>query len=289
MPLVTVFTPTYNRASLLPRLFESLAKQTCLDFEWLIVDDGSTDNTEEVIKNIKEGNDKFHIRYYKKANGGKHTAINFGVKLAEGELFFIVDSDDYLTNKSIELVTHYYNQIKDKPNFCGVSGMRGHSNGLKIGTATNFKEFDCTIAESGYKYHIHGDKAEAIKTEILKEFPFPEFHDERFCPEALIWNRMSKKYQIRYFNKIIYICDYLEDGLTNNQSKLLERNKRSTAITYKEMVENNDAPIIFRIRCAINFWRYTLTSSLKMERAFRLKWYWIALLPFGVIARIIKG
>lgn len=288
--LITVFTPTYNRAKLLPRLYRSLKEQTNKDFEWVIVDDGSTDNTKEVIDNIitQQEND-FPIRYFYKENGGKHTAINRGVREANGELFFIVDSDDILTFNSVELISIFYNQIRDKDSFCGVSGMKGDFENNKIGTKVNFNILDCTIAESGYKYHIHGDKAEIIRTSIMKEFPFPEYNDEHFCPEALVWNRISKRYKIRYFNKIIYLCEYLEGGLSDQQAKLLEKNKKATMLTYKEVVESVEKPILFRIRSAINFWRYTLLYSFFLDKTYRLKWYWIILLPLGLFVRCLKG
>ena len=109
--LITVFTPTYNRAHLLQMLYDSLCKQTFNDFEWLIVDDGSKDDTESVV-NTFIAEDRLDIRYIKQSNGGKHRAINRGVAEANGDLFFIVDSDDYLSNNGLELIEYYYEQIK---------------------------------------------------------------------------------------------------------------------------------------------------------------------------------
>lgn len=295
MPLITVFTPTYNRVQLLLRLYDSLKAQTCTDFEWLIVDDGSIDNTEAIVSEIilKQNNtvdeQLFPVRYIKKDNGGKHTAVNRGVKEAKGELFFIVDSDDILPDISIERIIFYYNQVKNNEEHCGVSGMKGFFNYQKVGSQKHFRTFDCTIAESGYKYHIRGDKAEVIRTKVMKEFPFPEFEGERFCPEALVWNRISTKYKIRYFDEIIYLCEYLEGGLTSQIAKLLERNVKATMITYKEMVENTKAPFLFRMKNAINFWRYTLLVSFTLDQKFRLKWYWTLFMPVGFMVRLLKG
>lgn len=291
MPLITVFTPAYNRGSLLPRLYESLCRQTVHDFEWLIVDDGSTDDTQKVIGSIKDHHPShlFSIEIHHQSNGGKHSAINRGAKLAHGKLFFCVDSDDMLTENSIEKIINYYDQIRDLPNFCGVAGMKGYFNYQKVGTQVHFNVLDCSIAESGYKYHIHGDKAEVIRTAIMREYPFPEFVGERFCPEALVWNRISKRYNIRYFDEVIYLCEYLSDGLSSQQAKLLERNPKATMLTYKEMVENNAAPLPFRIKNAINYWRYTFLKSFRMDRSFRLKWYWLSCFPLGIIVRMLKG
>lgn len=288
--MITVFTPAYNRAHLLPRLFESLCKQTFKDFEWVVVDDGSTDDTKSLTLSLsnREGT-WFPVRYFYQENGGKHRAINRGVKEAKGELFFIVDSDDLLFPYSLEIVDEEYKSIKDDKSFCGICGMKGYSSNIKVGTQIRFGHLDCTIMESSYKYHIYGDKAEVIKTEIFRKFPFPEYENEKFCPEALVWNRMSKYYRIRYFDKIIYQCEYLPDGLTSKISKLLERNIKSTMLTYKEMNEFEAAPMWFKVRSAINFYRYTLLKSFRCHASFRLKTCWIWTLPLGFFSRLIKG
>ena len=124
MPQITVFTPTYNRGNLLQCVYESLQKQTYKDFEWVIVDDGSTDETERIVTEFKNGA-TFPIIYKKKKNEGKHIAINEGCRLARGEWFFIVDSDDYLTDDALDTVNYYSDKIKDKPDFAGVVGLRG--------------------------------------------------------------------------------------------------------------------------------------------------------------------
>lgn len=124
MPKITVFTPTYNRGNLLRCVYESLQKQTYKDFEWVIVDDGSTDETERIVTELKN-EAKFPIIYKKKKNEGKHIAINEGCCLARGEWFFIVDSDDYLTDDALDAVNYYSNKIRDKSDFAGVVGLRG--------------------------------------------------------------------------------------------------------------------------------------------------------------------
>ncbi len=129
--LITVFTPTFNRATIIPKLYNSLVNQSFRDFEWIVVDDGSTDNTEAIFKNwVKES--VFPIRYIKVQNGGKHRAINLGVNIAQGELFFIVDSDDVLLPDSLELIASKYSEIKDDSQFCGLAGSRGTPPGHRI-------------------------------------------------------------------------------------------------------------------------------------------------------------
>ena len=124
---ITLFTPTYNRAYVLETLYRSIQRQTFRDFEWIVVDDGSTDNTEDLVNSWMEEKNFFPIRYYKQANGGKCRAINWGLDLAEGELFFIMDSDDYLTDDAMETVVKWESTIAGKQGYCGVAGNRGSS------------------------------------------------------------------------------------------------------------------------------------------------------------------
>ena len=119
---VTVFTPTYNRAYILERLYNSLKRQSIYDFEWLVIDDGSTDSTSQLLEKWKKENLPFDIVYYKKDNGGKCRAINLGLQYARGELFLVVDSDDYLSEDAIEKITAWSNTIKEKEQFCGFAG-----------------------------------------------------------------------------------------------------------------------------------------------------------------------
>ncbi len=252
--MVTVFTPTYNRAYSLPRLYNSLCKQTCKDFEWLIVDDGSSDDTEKLISNYLNEN-IIPIRYYKQLNGGKHRAINHGVRRAKGELFFIVDSDDWLADNAIERILLRYQGIKNNSDFAGVCGLRVYPSGTKIGGENNFGILDCTSLDFRYKYNVSGDMAEVIRTDILKKYPFPEFKNEKFCPEALIWNRIALKYKLRYFYERIYICEYLPDGLTSKITRIRHLSPKASTLYYSEFTKM-PIPRLHRIKGAINFWRF---------------------------------
>lgn len=253
--MITIFTPTYNRAYRLPDLYKSLQRQNCKDFEWLVVDDGSTDNTSELFEQWQVEEKTFSIRYFKQPNGGKHRAVNRGVKEAKGELFYIVDSDDILPSKSIETIIHYYNQIKDNIQFAGVCGLRAYHNGERIGGERNFGILDCTSLDFRYKYCIKGDMAEVIRTHVLKEFPFPEVEGEKFCPEALIFNRIATKYKLRYFYEKVYLCEYLEDGLTASIVRVRMKSPQTSTQYYSELFYM-PIPFIQRIKAAINYWRF---------------------------------
>lgn len=265
--MITVFTPTYNRGYIISKLYKSLCTQTCFDFEWIVVDDGSSDNTEVLLKSFIEEN-LINIQYIKQENGGKHRAINRGIKDANGDLFLIVDSDDYLSNTAIESLKFYYNKIKNKTIFSGVFGMRVYPNGKRIGGNVNFDTIECNLLDFRYKYGIHGDLADAYKTKILKKFPFPEIENEKFCPEALVWNRIAAKYKIYFFNENIYICNYLPDGLSANIFSLRKSSPVASMLTYLEFY-NSKVPIIIKIKAVLSYWRFYFYSSTPIIRAFK--------------------
>lgn len=241
---ITVFTPTYNRGYTLNRLYKSLSRQTCNDFEWIIINDGSTDNTDEIIKKIlKDNKKKFKIYYKKVQNGGKHRAINEGVKMAHGKWFFIVDSDDYVTDDAIETILH--NTISLPRNYAGIGFNREHTDGSLVGKTFAGTYIDCKTTDR-MKHNIIGDKAEVWKTEILRRFPFPSFEGENYISENVVWCQISKKgHPLRWYNKTIYIGDYLDDGLTKS-NKLNEKNFQGYTFTIRTILDCN-LPLIEQI------------------------------------------
>lgn len=242
--LITVFTPVFNRAELIMRLYNSLNEQSKLNFEWLIVDDGSTDNTKQVVNNIIKKEDNFIIRYYYKCNGGKHTAINYGVSKAKGKLFFIVDSDDYLISNAIEKITNWEKTISKCNEFCGLGFCKGVDNLTIVGsTFTNENGYLDSTSLDREKYNICGDKAEVYYTEILKKYPFPEFKNEKFLTEAVVWDRIANDgYKIRWINEIIYICEYLENGLSFNWNENLRNSPKGYALFVRQKIHFNNLP-----------------------------------------------
>ena len=216
---VTVLTPTFNRGGVLRSLWDSLQKQTVKDFEWLVVDDGSTDGTKNLITQLQENSD-FPIRYIYKSNGGKHTALNVGIQTICSELTFIVDSDDCVTDDAVESILKIHKKYRSQNKICGYAFLRAFPDGK-----VNGKKFDVDEKIGSYiDVRVNGDdtgadKAEVFKTHCLKEFPFPEYPNEKFLGEDLVWVRMARKYQMVHINKAIYVGNYLEDGLTNNRRK----------------------------------------------------------------------
>lgn len=258
--MLTVFTPTYNRGYIIEKLYESLNQQTNKNFEWLVIDDGSTDNTSKIFDKILKKEHEYQIRYIRKENGGKHTAANLALELAKGDSFFVVDSDDVLTNNAIERALYYFDQIKDDENFCGVCGLKGFFNGNVIGTNVNYDVLDTTIIDYRFYRKIGGDKADVFKTKLLKQHKFPENEGEKWAPLSIVWNRFGSKLKVRYFNEIIYLAEYLEDGISLNRNKIRRNSPKNTKQYYKELSYYN-IPFKEKLKASINYWRFGLYSE----------------------------
>lgn len=236
----TVFTPTYNRSKNLINIYEDLKKQTFDDFEWLIVDDGSEDNTSDIVKKFIEDN-LILIKYIKKQNGGKHTAINVGVKNAKGELFFLADSDDRIIDDTLQIIYDTWNKVNNKDEFCGVAGLFSYENGEIVGSKFDDMYTEVSFTDVYKKYNVTGDKTVAFKTDVMKEFPFPEEEGVKFIMEAVVWDEISKKYKIKCVNKIIQIKEYLDDGLT--KSSYSRRILSGIAYSNLLLINQNTYPI----------------------------------------------
>ncbi|MDF2608754.1 MAG: pglI 2 [Lachnospiraceae bacterium] len=216
---LTILTPTYNRKDKLTKLYTSLCKQTNKDFVWLIVDDGSTDCTDDLVNKFNKEK-RIHIKYYWKVNGGKHTALNEGIFKVQTPLVFVVDSDDWLVDEAVEQIFQVHKKFDNFKEICGYSFMRMFSNGMVNGKCL---KSDCVV-DDYINIRINGndinsDKAEVWKIENLREYPFPEFYSEKFLGEDTVWIQMAMKYKMVFLNIPIYFSDYLNDGLTKNRRK----------------------------------------------------------------------
>lgn len=216
--MLTILTPTYNRGVQLKNLYESLKRQTNKNFIWYVVDDGSTDDTEFVIRECQQENHVI-IWYDKKANGGKHTALNYGIKRVETALTMIVDSDDLLTPDAVETICNDWLENCEK-NICGMNYLRGYSGFEVIGRKWPRDEQIANSITLTCNKGIIGDKAEVFVTEILKEYPFPEIPGEKFFSESYVWLGIARKYDMFMKNKILYITEYLDGGLSKSGRKM---------------------------------------------------------------------
>ncbi|AZA48832.1 glycosyltransferase family 2 protein [Chryseobacterium carnipullorum] len=264
--LLTIFTPTYNRGYLLQRLYESLCQQKVQNFEWVIVDDGSSDDTQNIVEEFqKHGNIPMH--YHKQANAGKHIAINQGALIAEGKLFFIVDSDDYLTEDATAIIADKYKLIENNESYAGLSGRIGYSKTQYIGSQNTYEDIHANALDFRFRMKIQGDMAEIIRTDILREYPFPSIDGERFCTEGVLWYNVALKYKFLWFSDIIYIAEYLEGGLTYNNFKIRKNSPEYTLLFYSDF-SRMPIPLLQKIKANINYWRFARFS----KRTFLNKW-----------------
>ena len=233
--MVTIFTPTYNRAGTIERTYESLKRQTCKEFEWLIVDDGSTDNTEDLVKEWIE-DEQLSIRYIKQPNGGKYRAYNNGLKNANGEFFFCVDSDDWLPMNAVELVLSYAELLRENETLAGIVALKMYPDENVIGVAFN-KE---GVLKSLYELELSGEGGErslVFKTEIAQKFPFPEEVNEKFLGESVVYDRFHGKYKFVVSNDVLTTCEYQTDGLSSNPHRLMLRNPAGYKLYFAQRID----------------------------------------------------
>lgn len=239
MPKVTVFTPSYNRAYILSQLYNSLSIQTSNDFEWVVVDDGSSDNTSDLLSTW-EKNAKFPIKWQTQPNQGKHIAINKGVSMASGELFFIVDSDDYLTRDAIEKVIRFWESEYRGCNISGIIGYRSFETDKLVGTPLPQNIKQCKLRDTSRKYHSFGDKVVIYRTSILRSFPFPKFGDERFLSESYVFNQIDDIYDMVVMTDRVYMFQYQNDGLSQDFRKLYRNNPKGFLASFIQHLKYED-------------------------------------------------
>ena len=229
--LLTVFTPSYNRAHTLPRLYESLLRQECRDFEWVIVDDGSTDGTEHIVKEwVDEG--LINIRYCRQENGGKPSAHNKGAEMANGELFICVDSDDYLTDRAVELIRTAWEKAPKKS--VGIVAYKALSDGTSVTSIADKNVTSFGLKEGYDRYGLSGDTALVFRLDVMNLFSFPKFDGEKFIPEGYLYDMIDMVGELFVLREKIYVCEYLDDGYTANMKRILYKNPQG----YFAYIEN---------------------------------------------------
>jgi glycosyltransferase involved in cell wall biosynthesis len=239
----TVLTPAYNRPHTLGRVYESLKAQTFKDFEWLIIDDSTTNDVQGVVQPwLSEANT--FVRYIKQKNSGKHVAHNNGVMQAKGEFTIILDDDDTLTPDSLEIFSRHWDNIPEaqRGSFSGVAGLcTNHDTGELLGGKFPQDVLDSDTIAINYIYHLGDDRQGFTRTDILREYLFPTFGGEKYITEGIVWNRISKKYKIRFVNEIVCVKQY---GMTNSIVGHLSRSPNATSTYYQELL---DAPYAFSL------------------------------------------
>lgn len=233
MKELTIITPTYNREKTLPAVYNSLSKQTTKNFKWLVVDDGSTDGTESLIKEFTDSSD-FEILYYKKENGGKARALNFALDLVETPYTVCLDSDDTFAADAVERALHLLHEEDENGNCCGIIGLRNNLDGTVMGGQEIPRSYKyITIVDIYNDCNIKSEFITFYKTEILKTCRFPEIEGEKFMPPSWVHYALCENYKFRTTWDTLCFCEYINDGLTKNKRKVVVRNPKGYTLIKK--------------------------------------------------------
>jgi len=290
----TVFTPTFNRVSLLPRLYESLQQQTYRDFEWLIIDDGSTDLTTQIAEEWK-GEGLINLRYIWQENAGKHMAFNRAIREAQGELLLAIDSDDALLPKSLEIFSRHWDDIQTLPadqaaKFSGVTGLCQDQFGNVYGDQFPSDAFDSDANEIRYKYRTKGEKKGFHKTDVHKQFPFPALKDHKFVPESIVWNAIGQNYKTRFVNDIVRVYwSHDEERLTTGHFDPVM--SPGHALWHRDILNTNMKYFRYSpeslIKSAVHYSRFSfhagdsIITQWKQLESFPARALWAVTIPLG--------
>ncbi|AWD67010.1 MULTISPECIES: glycosyltransferase family A protein [Priestia] len=251
VPTLTVFTPTYNRAYTLHLCYESLIRQTCRDFVWLIIDDGSSDNTKELVESWMKDN-KISIRYYYQQNQGMHGAHNAAYELIDTELNVCIDSDDYMPDDAIEKITNFWSKHGSEK-FSGIIGLDSYNDGAIVGTSLPKDIKHSTLFDLYNKHGVKGDKKLVYRTTLTKPYPYPLFQNERYVGLAYKYHMIDKQYELLLMNEVLCCVEYLPDGSSLNMLNQYRKNPRGFAFYRKELMSLPFGSMLFKFKQAVHY------------------------------------
>lgn len=280
-PTLTVFTPSFNRAYTLHLCYQSLKRQTCKDFVWLIIDDGSTDDTKELVNKWIVEND-IPIRYHFQENKGMHGAHNTAYELIETELNVCIDSDDYLADDAVEKVIRFWRE-HGSDQYAGIIGLDAHPNGTVLGTELPVIK-NASLYELYSKYRVKGDKKLIYRSELTRKTPpYPLFPGEKYCPLSYKYILIDQKHPLLIMNEILCYVEYLEDGSSLNIIKQYQNNPNSFSF-FRKVAMQYAPSLKERFRESIHY----VSSNLMLRNFHYLlespcKWTTLMATPPGII------
>lgn len=282
MKKLTIFTPTYNRAYCLGKCYESLVRQTCKDFIWLIIDDGSSDGTKELVERWKRENE-IDIKYVWQQNMGMHGAHNTAYELIDTELNVCIDSDDYMPEQAVEKITFMWEKYGSNK-VSGLIGLDAHTDGTIIGTKLPDQIETSTLFELYNKYGVTGDKKLVYRTELTKQYPYPLFQGEKYVGLAYKYYKLDQKYKMLLMNEVLCCVEYLEDGSSLNMLRQYRKNPKGFAFYRKELMKLPFASNSFRFRQAIHYVSSSImTKNWQFLKETPQKTMTIFAIPLGII------
>jgi glycosyltransferase involved in cell wall biosynthesis len=252
----SIITATFNRAHLLERVFRSLEAQTFHDFEWIVVDDESTDDTGEVVKKLAE-RAAFPVHYVRKANGGKIAAVNLAMKLATGFFIGVQDDDDWYTPHALQQCWARWQEIPEerRHEYVGLAALAAYPDGNIVGTRFSENVIDSDSVEIRCIHRARGDHKSFLRADVFREYPFPE--NIGGIPESLIWNRIALRYKTRFINDVWSYIEYQPDGMSARFHLRKKSDAHGMWICAQELLTSGRSlPLLFRIRAQANFVRY---------------------------------
>ncbi|AQX55032.1 MULTISPECIES: glycosyltransferase family 2 protein [Priestia] len=258
MKTITIFTPTYNRAYCLNDCYESLKVQTCKDFIWLIIDDGSTDDTRQKVAVWKEEGD-VDISYCFQENKGMHAAHNKAYELIDTELNVCIDSDDYMPRDAVEKIIQHWKRYGNS-SVSGIMGLDSNRNGTIIGTAFPEELKQSTLFHLYHKHGVTGDKKLVYRTELTKRYPYPLFEGEKYVGLAYKYHMLDKDYELLLMNEVLCCVEYLPDGSSQNMLSQYLKNPQGFAFYRKELMKLPFASPLFKFRQAVHYVSSSLIS-----------------------------
>lgn len=274
---LTYFTPTYNREHDLPRLYESLVKQTNKDFIWLVIDDGSTDKTRKLVEKWTKDN-IIEIEYVYKKNGGKNTAIDLSNQLCKTEYINCIDSDDYIALNSTEVLYKYLDIVSQDKKLCGIVGRKKIISQNEKDTFPTNKE-KLYFKELKTKYCYTEETNLVFKTEIVKRFHFPEIKNEKFITESVFYNQFLFDYKMLAIPEELYFFEYRDDGYTKQGMDLFFKNPEGYLYYLKQSTYyaiKNKEPLKKRLYYAHIFyaWKKSLKLNEKYPNDYKLPFFY---------------
>lgn len=256
---VSVVTPTYNRAHLIERVFHSLANQSIKDFAWYIIDDGSDDNTKSVVDGFIEVSD-FPIYYYYKNNSGKTRSLNYISNYLESEFTLVFDSDDWCDKNAIERFLYTWDRIKNNQEFCSISALKYYNSGKVVGDDYSSVKISDYIER--YNSLIKGDKWEFIRTDLFKEYSYPEIEGETYIAPSYTWISMARKYKTYFLNEKLSMIEYQIDGISKNNIKFRCGNPIGSMLVYYQYYSVSHS-FWLKLKSSINYFRFHFRTSNK--------------------------
>lgn len=282
MKLLTVFTPTYNRAYCLNTCYQSLLRQSCKDFIWLIIDDGSTDNTRELIKSWIEEN-KIEIKYHWQENQGMHGAHNTAYEIIDTELNVCIDSDDYMPERAIENISLFWEKYGNEK-VSGIIGLDSYTDKSIIGTKLPENLQSSSLFDLYTKHGVTGDKKLVYRTELTKQYPYPLFDNEKYVGLAYKYYMLDKQYELLLLNEVLCCVEYLPDGSSLNMFNQYRKNPRGFAFYRKELMKLPFTSFSFKFRQAIHYVSSNLMiKNWKLLSDTPVKGLTFLAIPFGIV------